>query len=227
MASAFTAGIFETFNVYVGERMPLASTKYSVARVRSNTRDVNAPSAESRDIGRRTHSLDESVRNTSSAPSAVKPASAARTSTAAPRGMVALPGVTCTASVVVAASATDHGANSLRAVSRSACGPTANSSAAPTPMTPSERSARIMRGRSSVAPRCKGRTTASVRSTSRAVSEGDARSASGARSSCTAESSDCRSCGARSSTYRANRSSLVRQMSGMIIQRTMAALINA
>ncbi len=158
-----------------------------MGRVRSNTRDVNSVAPESRDIGRRTHSLEESVRNTSSAPSLRNPESDARMSTAAPRGIVALPGFTITAITGVAASATDHGAKIIFAVLRSAAGPTPNSSAPPIISAASVCPARIMRGRSSDAPCPSGRTAFTVRSTSRAVSEGDA---SGMRSSCTAEIND-------------------------------------
>ena len=200
IASVLSAGRSVIDSTYVGERMPFASTKYSVACVRSNTREVNVPASESRDIGRRTQSDAESERNTSSAPSVAKPTSAAFTSTAAPRGMAAFPGSTRTASVGVAASATDHGAKSCRAVWRNCFGPIANSSAAETLMMPSERIARRTRGRSIASSRCRGRTTASVRSRRRAVNEGDARSVSGTFSSCTAESSACRSSGACSST---------------------------
>ena len=216
-----------TVRVYVGERMPFASTKYSVGCVRSNTRDVNAPATESRAMGSRTHSDAESVRNTSSAPSVANPTSDALTSTAAPRGMAAFPGCTRTANVGVAASATDHGANSSRAVLRNCCEPIANISAAPTAIMPSDRSAFRTRGRSRAPSRCSGRTIASVRSMRRAVSEGDARSASGTSSSCTAESSACRSCGAPSSTYSANRASLARRMSGNTRKRPMATTISA
>ena len=189
IASECKAGRSVTVSVYVGERMPFASTKYSVGCVTSNTRDVKVPATESRAIGIRTHSEAESLRKTSSAPSVENPESDAFTSTAAPRGMDASPGRTCTASVGVAASATDHGANSCLAVLRSAFGPTANSRAPATASTPRERIARSTRGRSMAPSRCSGRITASVRSISRAVSDGDARSASGTFSSCTADSS--------------------------------------
>ena len=81
-------------------------------------RERNPLESASRPIGRRVQSALESLRNTSSAPSAAKPTSVACTSMAPPRGTVALPGSTVTSRFGTAASAVDQGTNRSRAPSR-------------------------------------------------------------------------------------------------------------
>ena len=161
---------------------------------------MNCPLALSRTIGTRVHACVESVRNDSSALSDENPLSEAPTSTDAPFGTEALPGTTRTDMTGVAASASDHGTNSARAVSRISSGPATRSNAATAAAPPSTCSARTVRGRSIRPSRFRGSSAFTVRVVSRAVSDGDDRSSSGACSSCTAERSDCFSSGACSST---------------------------
>ncbi len=177
-------------------------------------------------MGRRVHSVAESARNTSSAPSAAKPTRAACTSIAPPRGTLTLPGSTFTSRLGTAASAVPNGTNRRRALVRSDSGPNTSATTAMSESRPSEPPARCMRGRSSAIRSCSGRIAPVARCMRRAASGADMRSASGVWASCTAEMSACLSSGARSSTYSANRSSLARRRSGSTRQRTIDAAMS-
>ena len=126
-------------------------------------------------MGSRTHSAALSERKTTSAPSAVKCASIARTSIAPPRGTAASPGSTLTAGVGgVAAIAIDQGAKSTRAMSRTPAGPNASSSTAAATAPAKRRPARCSRGRSMRRSDASGRRSRTTCSTTRAVSAGEA-----------------------------------------------------
>ena len=177
-------------------------------------------------MGSRCHSLAESLRNTSSAPSAAKPTNAAWTSIAPPRGTATLPGSMLSARTGTAASAVPNGTNNNLAPSRTRSGPATNISTAIAATPPNICPARTMRGRSNVARCCSGAIAALARDIKRADSAADCRSLAGTCASCTAVISVCLSCGARSSTYSAKRSSLARRMSGNTSPRINAAAIS-
>ena len=177
-------------------------------------------------MGSRCHSPVESLRNTSSAPSAAKPTSAACTSMAPPRGTAMFPGSIFNARTGTAASAVPKGTNSSLAPSRTRSGPATNISAATAATPPNSCPARTMRGRSSAARCCNGAMAALARVIKRADSATDGRSCAGTCASCTAVINVWLSCGARSSTYNAKRSSVARRMSGSTSPRMNAAVMS-